>query len=292
MELQGYRFIKKLGNQHRRKFGNVYFAESIENDEQVVIKHNQITSSNTNEIERLRGEQVFSFEQNGLPKVINFIETSSDIYLIKRFQPGIPLDHFWKTIHRKMRLLFIKMLVEKLSNILTILHSQNIFHCDLKPSNILINGTHDNFELELIDFGLAIQQPIAHQRSLLFPLGYAAPELILNDLEIVNATTDYFSFGIIIWKLYNDQLPCMHHNPSIYTNLQLTYPLEDQGLPKGMFKIVEKLTQKPKFKTAPNRMKLEDVRIALLEAQALRYQSSKQLVTDIQSLKEKRFFGI
>jgi len=35
------------------------------------------------------------------------------------------------------------------------LHSQNIYHGDIKPENILISGEGNNLSCKLIDFGLA-----------------------------------------------------------------------------------------------------------------------------------------
>lgn len=291
-ELAKYELIQKLGGQHQRKFGEVYLAKIKSSGEDVILKYNHSNSSNINKIDLLRSEQHFSFEEKGLPKVIDFIETESEVFLIKNYQSGIPLDDFWKTVKRKQRLTFIKDFVGKLSELLNIIHYKSIVHCDLKPSNILIQGSINNFEVELIDFGMAIEQPIKEKRSLLFPLGYAAPELILNDLEIVNASTDYFSIGIILWKLYNDRLPLMHPNPSIYTTLQLTHPMEDTELPKGLFPIIATLTQKPKFRTAPNRMNATEVRMELLKAQSLRYQNLEQLVNKIQQVKEPKFLGL
>lgn len=290
--LAKYELIQQLGGQHQRKFGEVYLAKIKDSQEQVIIKYSQKYSSSINKNDLLRSEQHFSFEEKGLPTVIDFIEMESELFLVKQFQLGMPLDDFWKTVKRKQRLTFIKNFVGKLSELLNIIHSKSIVHCDLKPSNILIQGTADNFEVELIDFGMAIEQPIKEKRALLFPLGYAAPELILNHLEIVNASADYFSLGIILWKLYNDRLPLMHPNPSIYTNLQLTYPLEDTYLPKGLYPIIARLTQKPKFRTAPNRMNAREVKMELLTAQSLRYQNSEEFMNELLQLKDQKFLGL
>lgn len=287
-----YHIIQKLGKQQNRAFGNVYLVNKVSDESPLILKHNTKSPTNTIQIDQLRSEKQFSFSMEGLPTVIDFQETEIDLFLVKKYQKGIPIDDFWSRLKRKERLPFLKVFVCQFTELLSILHVQNIFHCDLKPSNILINGSVTNFEIELIDFGLAIQQPLSSTRKLKFPLGYAAPELILNQLQLVNSTTDYFSLGIILWRLYNEKLPLMHPNPSIYTNLQLTYPLEDIGLPKGLFQIIEKLTQKPRFKTAPNRMELMDVQTELMKAQSLRYQDEQQLVEDVLALKETKFLGL
>lgn len=288
-----YLIIEKLGNQTNRKFGLVYLAKNKFTDEMVVIKTNSGAINIAPELIQLKKERDFSFNFNGLPEIVDFYELENELFLVKKFQNGIPLDDYWKTLKRKEKLSFVKEFMKQLTVLLNHLHQQNIFHCDLKPSNILIRTTIEGFEIELIDFGLAIQQPLKKERKLLFPLGYAAPELLLNQLHEINATSDYFSLGIIIWKLYTGTLPLMHPNPSIYTNLQLTYPIEDNSkLPKGMFPILLKMTQKPLFKTTPARMKVEEVLIDIRDAQSKRHQSLEEINSELAMVQEPKLFGL
>lgn len=288
-----YLILEKLGNQVNRKFGSVFLAKNILTGEQVIIKTNSGKNDDSIETIQLRKEQHFSFEFFGLPKVIDFYEVGKELFLIKKFQKGIPLDEYWSTLNRKERIPFLMDMLAKLNEILSYLHEQQIFHCDLKPSNILIDSKQDGFNIEIIDFGLAIQQPINENRKLLFPLGYAAPELILNQLQEINVTSDFFAIGVIIWRLFNGNLPLMHSNPSIYTNLQLTHPLEDSSkLPKGIHTIVSKMTVKPAFRTSPNRMKQENLIIDIRNAQKLRYSSLDEVINDFKLIKPRKFLGL
>ena len=286
-----YLILEKLGNQTNRKFGSVFLAKNKETDERVVIKTNSGDIHSPAFIQ-LKEEQTFSFSYEGLPKVIDFYELENELFLIKKFQEGIPLDEFWNQLKRKEKLPFLIEFLEHFAPIINHIHDQNIIHCDLKPSNILIRKMNERFEIELIDFGLALRKPIEVNRKLLFPLGYAAPELLLNQLNEVNRTSDYFSLGIILWKLFHGTLPLMHANPSIYTNLQLTHPLEDSSkLPKGLLPIIQKLTQKPAFKTSPNRMHQEDVTVEIRRAQQYRYQSLEEVIEDFKLVQPKKVFG-
>lgn len=288
-----YLIIDKLGNQTNRKFGSVFLAKNKVTDEMVVIKTNSGNVNTSLELIQLKKERHFSFNLKGLPRILDFYELENELFLVKNFQKGIPLDDFWNKLKRKEQLEFLVQFMQQFAEILNHIHQQNIFHCDLKPSNILIQPTENGFDVELIDFGLAIQQPILEERKTLFPLGYAAPELLLNQLKEVNATSDYFSIGIIIWKLFNGELPLKHPNPSIYTNLQLTHPIEDSSkLPKGLYPILLKLTSKPAFKTSPNRMKLNAVSVELIRAQQLRYQSVEEVIEDLKLLKPRKILWL
>jgi len=89
------------------------------------------------------------------------------------------------------------------------LHSQNIFHLDLKIENLLLN---ENFQLLITDFDMAYKQGSGEIRSKGSKV-YRAPELIRN--RCTNpAAADMYSIGIILFAMktygylpyYEDQL--------------------------------------------------------------------------------------
>ena len=171
------------------------------------------------------------------------------------------------------------------------LQSEHIVHCDIKPSNILISAKKDDFDVYLIDFGLAIKRNLIDDRKILFPLGYASPELLLNHLDIVDHRSDLFALGILIWRLIVDELPLRHPNPSIYTNLQLTYPLPDHiELPKGLYPILQKMTCKYQFQLPPNKLSREEIRTSLLTGISQRYKNIKEVSIALNQLKERKSF--
>ena len=138
---------------------------------------------------------------------------------------------------------------------------------------------------------MALRTDEENHRQILFALGYAAPELLLNKLEIVDHRTDQFSLGIIIWKLFTDKLPLSHPNPSIFTNLQLTHPLpDDVELPKGYYPILLKMCNKHQFKTAPNHLSREERRVCLLEGINKRYESYDEMLFAFQTISNRKRF--
>ena len=143
----------------------------------------------------------------------------------------------------------------------------------------------------LIDFGLAVKRTKTDVRKTLFPLGYAAPELLLNQLDIVDSRSDLFSLGIMIWRLFTGELPLKHPNPSIYTNIQLTHPLPDHvSLPKGLLEILQKMTYKFQFKLPPNKISAAEVKSSLVIGMNQRYQSFSEVSTDLNQLQQKKSF--
>ena len=288
-KINDYEMVKIL---KQGRFGYIYLANDKIGLKEYVIKKVS-KSDNTSAINALQRESKFSFNENGLPQVIDFLEDESFFYLITAFIEGITLEEYWKSIDRKKYLSTIQNIIGKLEPIMLKLSEENVIHCDIKPSNIIVNQTEDKFDLSLVDFGLAIDKNEVENRALQFPLGYAAPELLLNELDLVTAKTDVFSLGIMIWRMIVGKLPLHHPNPSIYTNLQLTHPVpQDSRLNTELYEIIAKATVKPKFKLPPNRLQREEVRLLLQESisQRIDINELSSGIQDLSTTKKRWFF--
>ncbi|MGB0914582.1 MAG: serine/threonine protein kinase [Crocinitomicaceae bacterium] len=283
-----YEFISKLGDQKIRKFGSTQLVKDKHSGDLFVQKTIEKRKTKNSIWERLKQEAGFNFNFPGLPELTDFSENQDSISTIRPYVEGVTINHYFGKLKRKERLPFLKKFIEKLTPIFDYLSDQNIVHCDIKPSNILINGSLEQFDVYLIDFGLALNTEALEERKILFPLGYAAPELLLNHLDLVDQRSDIFALGILIWKLFTEELPLRHPNPSIYTNLQLTHPLPDHiELPKGLFSIVSKMTSKYQFKLPPNKLSQSEVRNSIQEGMANRYKNLTEVSNDLNTLKTR-----
>jgi serine/threonine protein kinase len=288
--LSKYRILHELGSQKNRKFGKVYLVEHTESGIKAVLKHLTKDSVKETIIERLRSEASFDFEMKGLPKTLFFHEDETELILLKEYFEGVPLDIFWKEIRNKDRLTTLKSIFNQLAPLFYHLKEQSIAHCDLKPSNIIVRQNENELFVALIDFGMAIRYPAKEQRSILFPLGYAAPELLLNELELIDDRTDFYSLGIIIWRLYENKLPFMHPNPSIYTNLQINHPLpEPDHMSKGMFNLVKKLSAKHAFNLPPNQLNSEERKMHLKAAMNQRPSNFSEILAELNEVKDRKW---
>lgn len=113
-------------------------------------------------------------------------------------------------------------------------HEQGVVHKDLKPDNLLI--TEDGV-LKIIDFGIAC---LTHaQRDSDFIVGtppYMSPEQIRG--ESLDARTDIYSFGIIVYELLTGKPPLpMDVSPE---NALAMHPVELSGLAGDITLVLEK----------------------------------------------------
>lgn len=289
-----YRIISKLGTQAKRKFGEVYLIEDKQSGEKAVLKALRKTAENLHVQEHLKQESSFSFKEPGLPTALEFNETSNELLFIKNYTPGVPLDEYWKSIPKKKKQEELLIILKELIPIFEFLRDHNIVHCDIKPGNIIVHKKDQKTTVGLIDFGMALRTDQHENRKMLFPLGYAAPELLLNKLEIVDHRTDLYALGIVIWRLFTGKLPLTHPNPSIFTNLQLTHPLPDSPeLPKGYYPLLMKMCFKHQFRTAPNLLEQKEVLSGLEDAMGQRYSTLNEFVDDLKKIpvKKKNWFG-
>lgn len=284
-----YRIIEKLGNQKKRKFGEVFQVQNKQDESLAVLKAVNKSSTSSIVIDQLRNEAKFNFNSAQLPQILDLYDSDSELMLVSGFKPGIPMDKYWTSIKKKDRLNFLTDFIEKFDSLYCELRDRRIVHCDIKPSNILINNIGGSFDVYLLDFGLAVHKNEIQDRKLIFPLGFAAPELLLNELDLLDERTDIYTMGILIWRLYTGELPLTHPNPSIFTNLQLTHPLpEHSRISKQLFSVLNKMCFKYQFQVPPNKLDLEIRKKQLIAGMNSRYNSFGEVIEDLQKIKENK----
>ncbi len=87
-------------------------------------------------------------------------------------------------------------------------HRRGIVHRDIKPGNIFLEG--ESRSVRIIDFGLAREldahaTALTHDGALVGTLSYMPPERI--DDGDVDASSDLFGLGVILYELLADRLP-------------------------------------------------------------------------------------
>ncbi|MEM1007922.1 MAG: serine/threonine-protein kinase [Myxococcota bacterium] len=115
-------------------------------------------------------------------------------------------------------------------------HAKNIVHRDVKPQNIMIKETEDGYQPKIFDFGLSKQTSYLDDRLsrsgvVIGTFRYMSPEQAQGDE--VNARTDIFSLGVILFELLTKQHPFpAEHFFDLFTLHQQPLPMAEYLPPR------------------------------------------------------------
>lgn len=259
----------------------------------VIVKKVFKSEENYRAIQQIKSEAQFSFSSPFLQSSLALIEKPTCFYLVKEYFEGIPLLKHWETLKRKNKLNCLKDFVYQTLPVFDALKKANVVHADIKPSNLIVTQDKKGAieTVKLIDFGLSFYTDNIPNRQTLFPLGFSAPELILNRLKLVNHATDLYAFGIVLFYLLEGHIPNLNANPTIATNLQITVSLPElQWRYRQVYPLLERLTHKANFKIPPNRLDSQKVDLILSEAMSRRFQSLDAFYLELIAVGEKKWF--
>lgn len=259
-DIPGYEELDLIG---RGGMGLVYRAIQTNPRRRVAIK--VLTAahfSGQQKRQRFRREAqaAASLSHPTIPSVYEFGEVEGIPYFAMEYIDGLQLDSYLVEHEPDQRQLV--RLMRDLCEGVGIAHQRGIIHRDLKHANVLV--THSG-QLKILDFGLAKLteqdgqqevQTLTMEGQVMGTTPYMAPEQTRGDPDAVEARTDVYALGVIMYESFTGRLP---HEPDGDSRNELmerirTEPItRPRKLNSDMDRDVEKIIMKCLSKDRPLR---------------------------------------
>lgn len=201
-----YTIDRKIGE---GGMGTVYLGSNPAMGQKVAIKMLHPHYANNPLVrEKFRHEAMMlsGLTHPNIVKFINFIENEEGVFLIMEYVDGVTLEDY---IHKQTGLIVedrAKPMIRELLDAFRHAHSQGIIHCDIKPSNILVDK--DN-HIKILDFGIARILTESHRGDEMIKGGgsaeYMSPEQVLG--KPLDARSDIYSLGVVIYEMLTGRYP-------------------------------------------------------------------------------------
>lgn len=204
-----YRMLEEVG---RGGMATVCRAVDTRNDTEVAIKILSPTISGDSRFVRRfkrEGSLLAGLQHPNIVPVLGYGDSKGMAYMVMPFIKGVSLQERLERgkINKKER----ERWINQIADALRFAHSRGIIHRDVKPSNVMISKSGDAL---LTDFGLAREVEGSNTLTGSMLLGtpaYMAPEQGRGDP--VDARSDQYSFGVILYQLVTGQLPFEADSP-------------------------------------------------------------------------------
>ncbi|MGH9908502.1 MAG: protein kinase domain-containing protein [Pyrinomonadaceae bacterium] len=269
--------------------GEVYLAEDTKLRRPIAIKI--LTGDYTQNEERLRRFEREAYAASSLnhPNIVTIYEIGSEAglhFIATEYVEGVSLRQHIRSDHMELREA-VEIAIQ-ITSALAAAHQRGIIHRDIKPENIMLR--RDGY-VKVLDFGLAklafeVDRAMTDTEAstemflktepgrVMGTVNYMSPEQIRG--HEVDARTDIFSLGVILYEMLSGRRPFSGPTKSDVLAAVLMVPSDSlvkhfPDVPPELDRIVAKTLRKDRDE---------------------RYQSAKELLVDLKSLKQELEFEV
>jgi len=231
-QVGAYLLTNKLG---QGGMGTVYLGERNDGAliQKVAIKfvHSSILTITSDDFLQREAQHLANLEHHNIARIYTIEKTLDNMpYIVMEYINGVPLDEYCAsnnlTLKARLRLF------SKVCDAVQLAHQNMIIHCDIKPSNILVDLQG---EPKLLDFGIAsnMDQQLSNNEAKIKAASksYSSPEQIAG--KPLTTASDIYS----LCRLLQELVTC-------YSDKELAAALArgTEQIPAQRFKSVNQLT--------------------------------------------------
>src|SRR5258706_13714811 len=185
---------------------------------------------------------VAALNHPGIVRVYDFDEDGPVLFIVMEWVEGRSMRS-WLDEYGRFSVDVSVDLIQQLLSAVGVAHDYSVVHRDLKPDNILISNRR---KTKILDFSISKLVDDKHRLtatgSMVGTPAYMAPEQVKG--EAVDATSDIYSLGMILYELLHGEPPFTGPLPAVLHSQVFDRPRASTAIPSPIMEIIWKATAK------------------------------------------------
>lgn len=211
LEDTNYHFVKQIGGGN---FASVYLVHCPKRLQSYAIKclHKRSIDSAQSAIENYEAEILRKLEHSCITKLIQYfvlpptkLKYNTIVLELELLNGGNLLQRIEREREKRLPEHFCKLYFYQIGQAIDHLHSRQVTHRNIQPTNILLKTNHGKTIVKLVDFGIAKWNDQMRMR-----FGnqiYAAPEINCDENKPYTEKVDIWSMGVCLFAALSGILP-------------------------------------------------------------------------------------